>query len=73
MIITLLTQGGSNETEIATPTNEAWFPDRIEMATAAPDGTATSVPTHTTRGSPRLYISVVGHIIFWSGKLLVHS
>jgi len=41
-----LTAGGNNEAEIAAPTREAVLSTRMPMATAAPDGTAISNPTH---------------------------
>lgn len=62
-IRTPLTLGGNNDTDIATPTNEASFPDSNEMATAQPDGKATNVPTHTTRSRPRSRIMYVGHSV----------
>jgi hypothetical protein len=46
IIHTAFTAGGSNEAEIATPTRDAVLSPRMPMATAAPDGRATSNPTH---------------------------
>jgi len=40
------TAGGISEAEMATPTRDAVLSTRMAMATAAPEGSATSSPTH---------------------------
>jgi hypothetical protein len=46
---TAFTAGGNKEAEIATPTRDAVLSPRMAMATAAPEGRATSKPTHKDR------------------------
>lgn len=53
------TAGGSNDAEIATPTNDPIFSPSIEMATAAPDGIAMKIPTTSEWISHRDNISLV--------------
>jgi hypothetical protein len=49
LIHTAFTAGGNKEAEIATPTRDAVLSPRMAMATAAPEGSATSNPTHKDR------------------------
>ena len=71
IIFTVLTAGGSNDTEMATPTKEASFPANRDIATAQPDGKATRVPTQAILGKPLSFIITVGHCwsAQWSVKL----
>ena len=55
-----MTQGGSNEAEIATPTSEEVFRPEMASATPTPDGNAMKKPRIRLCGFPRFSISVVG-------------
>mmetsp|Transcript_2236 Transcript_2236/g.3109 ORF Transcript_2236/g.3109 Transcript_2236/m.3109 type:complete len:292 (-) Transcript_2236:177-1052(-) len=58
----VLTAGGRREADIATPTRLLVFPPNTDKQTPIPEGMAMAIPVMRPLVSPRLSISVVGHV-----------